>query len=63
MTDALADKAASIRDAALTARRRVADDTEGMSYLQTLPRRLVTLYLPLVDHPASCCCSRSTGWR
>src|SRR5439155_17719472 len=24
-----------------------ADHTEGMSYLQTLPRRLVTLYLPL----------------
>ena len=23
------------------------DDTEGMSYLSTLPRRLVTLYLPL----------------
>jgi multiple sugar transport system permease protein len=25
----------------------VADDSEGMSYLQSLPRRLVTLYLPL----------------
>src|SRR5262245_32593509 len=24
-----------------------ADHTEGMSYLETLPRRLVTLYLPL----------------
>ena len=23
------------------------DDTEGMSYLSTLPRRLVTVYLPL----------------
>jgi multiple sugar transport system permease protein len=26
----------------------VADHSEGMSYLETLPRRLVTLYLPLV---------------
>src|SRR5579871_7054806 len=25
-----------------------ADDSEGMSYLETLPRRLVNLYLPLV---------------
>ncbi len=23
------------------------DDSEGMSYLESLPRRLVTLYLPL----------------
>ena len=26
------------------------DYSEGMSYLQSLPRRLVTLYLPLGDH-------------
>jgi multiple sugar transport system permease protein len=25
----------------------MADHSEGMSYLQSLPRRLVTLYLPL----------------
>jgi multiple sugar transport system permease protein len=35
MTDALADRAP------------LADHSEGMSYLQSLPRRLVTLYLPL----------------
>jgi len=36
-------------DSALEAKVRVAhgDDTEGMSYLESLPRRLVTLYLPL----------------
>src|SRR5215510_492468 len=43
MTDALANKAADPR-AVLTA---TADHSEGMSYLETLPRRLVTLYLPL----------------
>ena len=43
MTDALASKASNPR-AVLTA---AADHSEGMSYLQTLPRRLVTLYLPL----------------
>src|ERR1700692_4044411 len=26
---------------------RASDDTDGMSYLESLPRRLVTLYLPL----------------
>ena len=30
-----------------SARRRRDDHTEGMSYLQSVPRRLVTLYLPL----------------
>jgi multiple sugar transport system permease protein len=35
MTDALADRAP------------LTDHSEGMSYLQSLPRRLVTLYLPL----------------
>ena len=36
--------------AALEAKAKVAvhgDDTEGMSYLESLPRRVVTLYLPL----------------
>src|SRR5438132_11271797 len=44
MTDVLASKVASPR-AVLSG--VTADHTEGMSYLQTLPRRLVTLYLPL----------------
>lgn len=43
MTDALAAKASDPR-AVLNA---TADHSEGMSYLQTLPRRLVSLYLPL----------------
>ena len=37
-------------DSVLPAKIRVAahgDDTEGMSYLESLPRRVVTLYLPL----------------
>ena len=36
-------------DSALEAKVRVThgDDTEGMSYLESLPRRVVTLYLPL----------------
>src|ERR1044072_3730618 len=44
MTDALVPKVASPKAvlAGVTA-----DHSEGMSYLQTLPRRLVTLYLPL----------------
>src|ERR1700757_730467 len=44
MTDVLASKAATPQ-AVLTG--VTADHTEGMSYLETLPRRLVTLYLPL----------------
>jgi ABC-type glycerol-3-phosphate transport system permease component len=44
MTDVLAPKLASPK-AVLSG--VTADHTEGMSYLQTLPRRLVTLYLPL----------------
>src|SRR5262249_39997406 len=44
MTDVLASKVASPQ-AVLSG--VTADHTEGMSYLQTLPRRLVTLYLPL----------------
>ena len=43
MTDALARKVSDPR-AVLNA---TADHSEGMSYLQTLPRRLVSLYLPL----------------
>ena len=46
MTDALAGKAATARDV-LTGSAPLADATEGMSYLHSLPRRLVTLYLPL----------------
>jgi multiple sugar transport system permease protein len=46
MTDALADKAVDARRV-LTGSSAAADHTEGMSYLETLPRRLVTLYLPL----------------
>jgi len=43
MTDALAGKASDPR----TVLNATADHSEGMSYLQTLPRRLVSLYLPL----------------
>src|SRR5690349_21537241 len=46
MTDALAGKAADPKSV-LKASAPVADDTEGMSYLNSLPRRLVTLFLPL----------------
>jgi multiple sugar transport system permease protein len=46
MTDALAGKAANPKDI-LTGSSPAADHTEGMSYLHSLPRRLVTLYLPL----------------
>ena len=46
MTDALAGKAVDPK-AVLSGSAPLADDTEGMSYLQSLPRRLVTLYLPL----------------
>ena len=46
MTDALAGKAANPKSI-LTGSSPEADNTEGMSYLQSLPRRLVTVYLPL----------------
>ena len=46
MTDALAGKAVDPK-AVLSGSAPAADETEGMSYLQSLPRRLVTLYLPL----------------
>src|SRR3984893_12018412 len=44
MTDALSSEVANPR-AILTG--ATAHHAEGMSYLETLPRRLVTLYLPL----------------
>ena len=46
MTDALAGKVATPRDV-LTGSAPLADETEGMSYLHSLPRRLITVYLPL----------------
>src|SRR5262245_21849645 len=45
MTDALAPKLADPKR--LLAEASPSDYSEGMSYLQTLPRRLVTVYLPL----------------
>src|SRR6185503_10740458 len=44
MTDALAKQIAEPQHVLTDSS---ADHSEGMSYLQTLPRRLVTLYLPL----------------
>src|ERR1700687_5627716 len=46
MTDTLVPKLAAPK-AVLTGASPAADRSEGMSYLETLPRRLVTLYLPL----------------
>src|SRR6266403_1638779 len=46
MTEALVPKVADPKSV-LFASSPTADHTEGMSYLETLPRRLVTLYLPL----------------
>ena len=46
MTDTLVPKLAQ-PSAVLTGSSAVADHTEGMSYLETLPRRIVTVYLPL----------------
>ena len=46
MTNALIPKVADPK-AVLRGSSPLADHSEGMSYLQTLPRRLVTLYLPL----------------
>src|SRR5262245_37827582 len=45
MTDALTPKLADPKRVLANAART--DYSEGMSYLQTLPRRLVTVYLPL----------------
>ncbi len=48
MTDALASKlAAKVADPRRVFAASTADHSEGMSYLESLPRRLVTLYLPL----------------
>jgi multiple sugar transport system permease protein len=44
MTDALAAK---VTDPKAVLSATVADDSEGMSYLHSLPRRLITVYLPL----------------
>jgi multiple sugar transport system permease protein len=46
MTDTLASKLADPRRV-LAGPSPTGDHTEGMSYLESLPRRLVTLYLPL----------------
>jgi multiple sugar transport system permease protein len=46
MTDALAGRNVDTKRV-LVGSSPAADHTEGMSYLETLPRRLVTLYLPL----------------
>src|SRR2546429_2434471 len=46
MTEVLAAKVADTKTV-LVGSSVIADHTEGMSYLETLPRRLVTLYLPL----------------
>src|SRR5437588_1749868 len=48
MTDILASKVADPRKVLHGSAVAPADDfSEGMSYLHTLPKRLVTLYLPL----------------
>jgi len=46
MTDALSGRNVDTKRV-LAGSSPAADHTEGMSYLETLPRRLVTLYLPL----------------
>ena len=46
MTETLAPKLAEPKRV-LSGASMPADHSEGMSYLQTLPRRLITLYLPL----------------
>ena len=47
MTDVLATKAIDPKRV-LTGSSAAADHSEGMSYLETLPRRIITLYLPLM---------------
>ena len=46
MTDALAEKGIDPKRV-LSGSSPTVDHSEGMSYLESLPRRLVTLYLPL----------------
>ena len=48
MTDVLASKAVAPKSILTGSSAAVADHSEGMSYLERLPKRLVTLYLPLV---------------
>jgi multiple sugar transport system permease protein len=45
MTEAIVDNSATAVRAVATVAKT--DDSDGMSYLESLPRRLVTLYLPL----------------
>jgi multiple sugar transport system permease protein len=61
MTDALAEKAATPRDV-LTGSAPLADESEGMSYLQSLPRQLVTSTCRSRSF-CLCSCFRSIGWR
>ena len=51
MTDALAGKAATPR-AVLTGSAPIADESEGMSYLQSVPRQLVTRLSAAFAHSA-----------
>src|ERR1700733_5994844 len=46
MTDALAGKDVDPKSV-LTGSTPITDNSDGMSYLHNVPRRLVTLYLPL----------------
>ncbi|MGE3868112.1 MAG: carbohydrate ABC transporter permease, partial [Pseudorhodoplanes sp.] len=49
MTDALAGRTVDPKEVLREVAAAPRDDhSEGMSYLENLPRRLVTLYLPLV---------------
>src|ERR1700712_3959115 len=47
MTDLLAQKVADPKTTLHGSSAVATDASEGMSYLESLPRRLVTLYLPL----------------
>src|SRR6266850_187736 len=47
MTDLLAQKVADPKTTLHGSSAAASDTSEGMSYLESLPRRLVTLYLPL----------------
>ena len=47
MTDVLSDKAANPRKTLAGSSAAADDHSEGMSYLESIPRQLVTLYLPL----------------
>lgn len=57
MTEAIADNA---RTAPLKLDKD--DHSEGMAYLESVPRRIVTLYIPLFIIVVILR-SRSTGWR